>query len=171
MQALDASLIDVTTQNLRIRELAQTDKELYTTLYTSKDVMKYICAPLSLEKACQSFMYSLKLNSDVTSSRMLLTISLSDNEDPIGLCSVSHFDRENKIAELGCIIAPGTQRNNIAKQALAILASKLSELLDVVEFTLDIHPDNLAAVRLADSLGYTKCPARETIYRKKILTV
>lgn len=167
MQELDASLIDLTSSKIRIRALLKTDEDLYLALYTSTAVMKYICEPLSLEKASQSFQYSLRLNSDVSTSRVLLTICSLEDGLPIGLCSVSNFDRKNKISELGCIVVPGTQRNSIAKEALATLASYLSKQLCIEEFTLDIHPENVAATRLAASLGYAKCPVRANIYSKQ----
>lgn len=166
MQAIDVPLANITSESIRLRTLVDTDINLYHSLYTNADVMKYICKPLSAEQANQSFRYALRLNSDVTSSRRFLAICVLDSEQPIGLCSISHYDVKNDIAELGCMVLPRFHKNHIAKDALESLANYLSEHLPVKEFTLDIHPDNIAALRLALSMGYIKCPFRERIFSK-----
>ena len=164
MQMLDASLYDFTWKHLHIKPLTYTEENFYIALYTSPLVMQHICQPLSEEKAAVSFVQALKLNIDPYSDRLFLTVYIGKDPNPVALCSVSHFDRSKQIAELGCIVSPNQYRKSIAQNALYALALQMSKYTDIKEFTLNIHPDNLAALRLASSLGYKKCRRRTDIY-------
>lgn len=161
---LKAEEFDFFTENLHIKPLTEADEALYVQLYTSERVMRFIAAPLTPQQAKVSFDYALAQNQIATGKRLFLTTRPKGGEQAVALCCISDFDRENKIIEIGNIVAPQAQGKFYAKEATLALICHIQRLLDVHVFKMDIHEKNLPALRGAKIVGFKQCSSENTKY-------
>lgn len=159
-----ASKFDFQTSRLKIQPLCQEDKTLYVKLYTNEKVMRFIMPALSEEKAEESFNNALKLNADMHTERLFLTVRLLQEQKPSALCCISNFDRKNNIAEIGNLVLPEAQGKRIAQEATTALIKQIQQLLAIEYFVMDISKENLPAIRAAKSIGFQRDCRNPTLY-------
>lgn len=159
-----ASKFTFQTTRLHIQPLCPDDKALYIKLYTDNQVMRFIMPALSEQKAEESFNNALKLNTDLYTERLFLTVRLLEEQKPSALCCISHLDRKNSVVEIGNMVLPEAQGKQIAQDATKALIKQIQQLLAINHFVMDISKENLAAIRGAKSIGFQPDFGNPTLY-------
>lgn len=130
--------------------------------------MQFIRPPLSPEQAQSSFNYALQANGCPSTSRLFLCVRSLTTTSPLALCSISHLDRVNRVAELGCIVSRAAQGKCLAQHATLALMQKIKQELAIKQFIMDINPNNLPAIRAAKSIGFRQSRLHKHIYHQQI---
>lgn len=163
-----ASKFNFKTTRLQIQPLCPDDKALYIKLYTDERVMRFIMPALTEEQAEISFQNALKLNANLNTERLFLTVRLLEELKPSALCCISHLDRKNGIAEIGNIVLPEAQGKQIAQDATKALIKQIQQILAINHFVMDINKNNLAAIRGAKLLGFAQESESSNQYHKHL---
>lgn len=164
MLLLESSLFDFTWQHLEIKPIADKDLMLYLDLYCNPRVMRFVGQPLTKNQAIQSFKHALRYNKHPEGERLFLTVKHIDDEAPAGIVSISHFDREQKIVEIGSMLKPRQHGRFIGKESVIALMARITQVLNIDHFLLDIMPGNLPALRAARIMGFKPVLNSETLH-------
>lgn len=83
-------------------------------------------------------------------------IAVTGSNDLIGDCAVRIDDSINNCAEIGCTIDPHCQKQGYAKEAMLLLMAFLFEEYKIRRIVETTDVQNLASIRLLESLGFRK---------------
>lgn len=167
MLLLDASKFDFKRQKLHIKPLSERDFKLYQDLYCCERTMRFIGTPLTEAEARVSFLHALAYSQQPKGLRLFMTVQHEDDMVPAGIVSISHLDRDNKTAELGSILNSKYHGRLIGKESVIALMARITQVLNIGHFLLDIQRGNLPALRAARIMGFKPVLNSETLYELK----
>ena len=167
MILLESGSFDFTWQHLHIKPITNNDLSLYLDLYCNPRVMRFVGKPLTENQARESFKHALRYNEHPEGERLFLTVKHIDDEAPAGIVSISHVDREKKIVEIGSMLKPSQHGRFIGKESVIALMERITQVLKIDHFLLDIMPGNLPALRAERIMGFKPVIKSETIHELK----
>jgi RimJ/RimL family protein N-acetyltransferase len=142
------------TERLRMRPLDARDEALYCALYTDPDTMRFICPPLSAERARRSFCRVI-LRPRPAEGPFLFSIVAKHGEGVLGLCATSHVDLAGTRAEVGVMLQSGARGQGYAREALAgMVASTFREHPAVGTVWVQCSALNPLVERMVSSIGF-----------------
>lgn len=142
------------TPRLQLSRLSEADEELYCELYSDADTMRYIGAPLSLERAVRSFRRTLARSDEQPSGPELFAIVEKSTLQAVGLCGVQPIDTAMRRAEIGILLNPEARRRGYATEGLAALMLHAFSALPIDAVWVQYQSSNAAAERLFTGLGF-----------------
>jgi [ribosomal protein S5]-alanine N-acetyltransferase len=83
-------------------------------------------------------------------------VTLAGERDVIGTCTLFHFSRACRRAELGYALASGHWGQGLMHDALCTLVAYAFGTLDLLRLEADIDPANVASARSLARLGFVK---------------
>jgi ribosomal-protein-alanine N-acetyltransferase len=83
-------------------------------------------------------------------------IALAGTRELIGTCTLFHFSRPCRRAELGYALASAHWKRGLMHDALTTLVAYAFERLDLNRLEADIDPANAASARALERLGFVK---------------
>jgi len=167
MILLESGMFNFKWRQLQIKPITGSDLSLYLELYCNPRVMRFVGEPLTENKAVESFKHALLYNERPEGDRLFLTVKHIDDAAPAGIVSISHFDREQKIVEIGSMLKPSQHGRFIGKESVIALMARITQVLNIDHFLLDIQPGNLPALRAARIMGFKPVLYSETLYELK----
>lgn len=81
-------------------------------------------------------------------------IVLRNGDEVIGTCGLHSFDRELRIAEVGCLLKRSAWGNGHMTEAVSLLTSFARDVLRLNRLAADVARENERAQRLFRKLGY-----------------
>jgi ribosomal-protein-alanine N-acetyltransferase len=146
------------TLRLRAQPLAERDEDLYCTLYTDAELMRYVGTPLQPAAAQRSFRAALAAAAKARPVHLYLSLCPQDGGDAVGVCALRDIDATSERAELGLMLRRQTQAQGFACEALSGLIAWGFRRLPVQQLYSLTDPANLRARRLAVRAGMTYQP-------------
>jgi RimJ/RimL family protein N-acetyltransferase len=141
------------TARLRMRPLDARDEALYCALYTDPDTMRFICPPLSSERAKRTFRKSTMLPRP-NSGPFLFAMVRKDTAHAIGICAVVQVNARYGRAEIGMMLHAAARNAQFATEALHSLAKITFAVFPIDYVWVQYAPAHLAAERLVVKLGF-----------------
>ena len=92
-------------------------------------------------------------------------IFCSDDDLPVGVCSLNHFDNENRFANAGYWVRTAKTKQGVATSALGLLARFGFDELQLNRIEIVVATENKASQRVAEKTGATL----EGVLRKRIV--
>ncbi|MRX27682.1 GNAT family N-acetyltransferase [Kangiella sp. HZ709] len=140
--------------SLSFRQLKNSDKELYISLYTDPIVMQYIAEPLSKTTAARMFEAQLK-PWGVKSTHMLnLVITEISSDLDIGVCGVVTRSLLSKQAEVGMVFLPEFHSKGYGTETLTRLSKYAFKELGYNKLSGPPFPSNKASIKIMQKSGY-----------------
>lgn len=144
----------LTTKRLCLRQFERRDLADLHACLGDPVAMRYWNTPLS--KTSTDTENALAWLAKTTSpyDHLAWAVCKRSNDRCIGMVNYHRRDTRNRRLQLGYIIAPKHQRNGFATEAIRAVLNYCAEQLNIHRVEALIHPDNLASLRLAESLGF-----------------
>lgn len=141
------------TDRVILRAMQQYHKQVYTELYTSKELLRYVMTPLTLQRAEASFHQAIKMNTVTPWQRLFLVIEDKQSLQPLGLVGLSSADWVDRSVEFGILLQKHAQGVGLSGEVLQVVLQSLFTVFSMRLVWLQLHKDNIAAVRMAKRAG------------------
>ena len=86
----------------------------------------------------------------------LLHLVIADRGDGSYLGETMLALGEHRVGEVGCCVVPATRGRGVASEALVLLTDWAFATLDLGRVQVFVAPENIAALRLAESAGFER---------------
>lgn len=154
-----------TTERLLIRPLAKQDKELYTSLYSDKKIMRNIGEPLSAEAAEKVFNSTIKAMKKAQPKVMTWAIITLENNECIGLQALNWQSPE--IAEIGIMLLRLSNGRLLPEEAIGSLIEYGFNHLALQQINACFAKKNIATARVAKKTGFIFKESQQLVDRKQ----
>ena len=156
MSASPRAHLHFETARLRVRPLAESDRELYCALYTDPETMRFIGSPLGSEPAIRSFAKALCAPHRTPVRDLFFTVIERRSNRPIGLCSLQHLDLHDRSVEAGMILRADVRARGYAREGLAALVARAFAVFEIDEVWVQASANHAIAQRLVIGVGFTR---------------
>ena len=149
--------LELTTRRLLLRTLLPQDAELYCSLYTDSDTMRFIGPPLSMQQAQRSFKSALRSDAAPCERPLFIAIIERTSHFSLGLCAIQQLHLRR--AETGVLINAAARGRGIATESLRAVIEWGFRSLPVGHFWVRCSVHNVIAQRLFHAVGLSYQPA------------
>jgi RimJ/RimL family protein N-acetyltransferase len=132
-----------------MRRLNDGDEALYCSLYTDAGTMRFICEPLTPERAARGFRNSL-----ATSGSMFFTILEKATQYPVGICAAMQLDTSATRAEVGIMLKSDACSKGYAREGLGGLVRQAFLLFPVEKIWVQCSALNPLVERMVCAVGF-----------------
>lgn len=150
-----ASQLTFITPNTKVRLITAHDQALYLELYTDANIMRFIGKLYTKERVTQSFFHALKLTALSPWERLFFVIESNCRLQSFGLMGLTNTGDAG--VEFGIMLRQQVQGKGLASEVLQQCIARLFAL-GVSKVWLQLHPDNAAAIAMAQAAAMTKLP-------------
>lgn len=156
----------LSTPRLVLRQPVEADVPAFRRVFGSSEDLKYWShGPLADDAAVRDYLNSIR--SGVEERRLFQwAVTLADTDQMIGTCTLTSWDRDNRHADIGFILARAFWGRGYAREAVHRVLTFGFEAMDLHRVEADVHPENEASLRLLESLGFV----REGLLRERWCT-
>ena len=150
-----------TTERLLISPINEQDKELYISLYTDENIMRYIDTPLSKEAAESAFSRTIKAIQKQKPSVITWTIVTLEDNKCIGIQALNwqrsqlNYSKKANIPEIGIMLLPQAHKRLLAEEALGALVEYAFNHFSLNQINACFEKENIAMVRVAQKTGFS----------------
>jgi RimJ/RimL family protein N-acetyltransferase len=144
------------SERLGFRLIEAGDEAFYCGLYTDADTMEHVCAPLTDERAKQSFAKALASSQQKPWTQRISAIVERETMKPLGIASIKWVDLEKRIAEVGILLQPDAHSQRYATEASQALLNSAFRRYTIDGITARVTTGHKAVERLVVALGYDK---------------
>jgi RimJ/RimL family protein N-acetyltransferase len=144
------------SKRLEFRLIEAGDEALYYGLFTDAKNVKHFCAPLSAEKAKQSFAKALAVSAVKPLKQRITSIVDKGSKKTIGIASIRLVDPVNRIAEVGILLKPNAQAQRFATEASLALINSAFRWHTIDGITAQVAVGHKVGERLVKTLGYAR---------------
>jgi RimJ/RimL family protein N-acetyltransferase len=141
------------TSRLKIRPLAEGDRDVCCQLFTDSETMKFLGGPLADRVADSRFNSMLRANARQPVRNLYLSVDSKAAGMPLGLCSAVRIDRRVGRAELGLMLVASHRSKGVGREALRGLISGVLQEFSLKELQVHYHAENAAAKRMLLTLS------------------
>ena len=152
-QALGAAYY-AQSKRLGFRLIEADDEALYCDLFTDAKTVEHVCAPLSDDRAKQSFAKALAKSQQKPWVQRISVVVERGNKKPLGIASIKMVDADNCIAEVGILLKPSAQAQRYATEASQALISSAFRHHTIDGIAAQVAFGHKAGERLVATLGY-----------------
>lgn len=146
----------IETDRFLLREIREHDYEDILEIYSDAEVLAYqnMVAMKSLEEA-QNY---IKCISDGYKDRRFVRWCIVRKEDSklIGLVALHHIENENFKTSIGYILNKRYWNQKIMSEVLNAIIDYVFNELKLNRIEADIHPENVASIRLCEKFGFKR---------------
>jgi RimJ/RimL family protein N-acetyltransferase len=139
-----------------LRPLTESDVDAIFEIFSDPDVMRYwsSTALVTMEQA----RVMLRQIHDGFRDRTLWKwgIALRDDDRVVGTCTLTHFDWENRRAELGYALGSAYWGRRLMSEALDTLVAFAFDGLGLHRLEADVDPRNTASIKSLERLGFQR---------------
>lgn len=143
-------------ERLSMRSLSSADEALYCELYTNTQVMQFVGAPLSRERALDAFRKSLERMNQAEFERRVVVLIDRATQEPIGISSVRLLGGTKGRAEVGTLLKPGAHEKGYGIECSIALITQAFKRPQIKELVAYSAPDNTIVERLLVELGFAR---------------
>jgi [ribosomal protein S5]-alanine N-acetyltransferase len=143
------------TPRLKIRPLAEGDRDVCCQLFTDSETMKFLGGPLSERAADSRFKSMLRANARQPVRNLYMSVDSKADGRPLGLCSSVRIDHLIGRAELGLMLAASHRSKGVGREALCGLISAVLQEFSLKELQVHYHAENAAAKRVLTLSGFS----------------
>lgn len=144
------------TKRLAFRLLTEEDAELYCSLYADPEVVRYICTPLTKEKALISVGKALGVTQQLHFQRRVVAIVERESNKVIGFSHVHMNERKKRTAVVGSILTTEAQAKGYATEYSEALLAFVFNERPVDTLIGEIGVGNTASEALAKGFGFVR---------------
>lgn len=144
------SLSSFKNGGLSYRFLSEDDKSFFVSLYTSPEVMRYICTPYTEDEA--GLLFERTVNEQLNGNRNKFVWLASDNNGQVGLVGLTKID---KYWDIGAVLSSSNLGKGSGTKVMSNLLSKLFREFSIEQITGTIPADNVPCVKSVEKLGFT----------------
>ncbi len=144
-------MLELNTLRLRIRPLAEIDRDLYQELYRDPVTMRHIAPPCSAAEAKRAFALALARNALPLPNDRVWTMTLRDGGETVGVLGLTVRDRE---AEVGALLAAPWRGRRLVTEAIVRLMEHAFDDLGLVRLHGRQSPANAVSIALMTRLGF-----------------
>lgn len=146
----------ISSERILLRSIQETDLEAIHSYRSLKEVARYqYWEPFTKEQTADFIDKNKNADLDKREEWIGLVIINKENNKLIGDCSVRvSLDK----AEIGCNISPKYQHKAFAKEVLSLLFDYYFSTIGVNEIFGITDSENIASIRLMESMGMIKSP-------------
>lgn len=137
---------------LSLRLMDASDRDLWVSLYTDPETMRWISEPLSVERANRSFEVALRMNLEAVVRRRFFVATGPGSGAEVGLAGYSVETAE--VASIGVMVHPCSRGRGVGRAVLALALHRAMSDTRVDRISVDCAHENVAAVRMVESLGF-----------------
>lgn len=141
------------TLRLRILPLTASDEDLYCSLYTDAETMRFICAPLSRARALRSFAKVVE-RPRPTRGPYLFAIVDKTTLGAFGICAAVDVETQRMRAEVGVMLQSGARGKGYAREALAGMVASTFREHPVDTVWVQCSGLNPLVERMVSSIGF-----------------
>jgi RimJ/RimL family protein N-acetyltransferase len=146
------------SKRLGFRLLTSTDKELYVGLYTDAKTLEHVQAPLTIERAEQSFQKALTVTAILPLKQRITVIVERGSKKPIGIAGLKLVDADSRRAECGILLKPTAHAQRFALEGSLALIDAAFKRHTISEISAQVTIGHKAGERLVKSIGYDRGP-------------
>lgn len=150
------------TERLLLREITSDDVDTIFAIHGDRELMKWFGEPAADREAAErvvDFFASMRLLPD---PGVRWGLERKSDHRLIGSCGLMGWRRSDRKCGLGYELAADAQGQGYMNEALNAALAWGRGQMNLVRIEAQIHPDNLASQRLAESVGFE----REGLLRK-----
>lgn len=144
------SLSSFKSNGLSYRFLNEDDKSFFVSLYTSPEVMKYICTPYTKDEA--ELLFKKTMNKQLSGNSNKFVWLASDSNGQVGLVGLTKID---KYWDIGAVLSSSYLGKGSGKKVMSNLLSKLFREFSIQQITGTIPVGNVPCVKSVEKLGFT----------------
>ncbi|MFC5525636.1 GNAT family N-acetyltransferase [Rhodanobacter ginsengisoli] len=145
------------TERLLLRPLAEGDEAFFHAIYTDPEIMRFIGTPLTETQAAGRFRKIVRRQLEATAEGKYLVILVRETHKAIGICGTSDYDAKTGALEVGLVLTHEGRKQGFAREALAALVENVFLASRIQELCVRFSPENVAAQKLASSVGFLPC--------------
>jgi RimJ/RimL family protein N-acetyltransferase len=149
--------LDINSMRLQIRNLREPDLAGFHLYRSDPEVARYQGYDVMNRQQCAEF---INLQRDKEFGKPGDWVQYAIEEKlrgiVIGDCAIKLGMDDARIAEIGITIAPTEQRKGYAKECLQAILAFLFDTQNVLRIVETVDAENLASVRLLESVGFKK---------------
>ncbi|HEY9042113.1 MAG TPA: GNAT family N-acetyltransferase [Rheinheimera sp.] len=154
------------TELFRLSVLMLPTAETYIELFSNKQTMANIGAPLKAEAAYQSAMQAIKVSNRTITEQLFLHISALPTDERAGVFSL-YISPAQDCVEIGIMLFDKYHNCGLAKAVIKNVCIKLLKRYSGLPVVCKINAENKAAVNRAISLGFYKTELEHTYMLNK----
>lgn len=139
----------------RLRPLCVADAAMLAPIYTDARTQQFVGQLLAEADAIDRIEACIRANQQPQLEKFYLALE-NPQHQLAGMLAVFDIDNADSSLELGIMLLPGRQQTGLAKSAYSALIRR-SFMLGFQRVYANMHPQNLAAQRLARQCGMTQC--------------
>ena len=144
------------TKRLAFRLLTEEDAELYCSLYADPEVVRYVCTPLTKEKALVSFGKALGLTQQLHFQRRVTAIIERSSNKVVGFGHAHVLERKKRTALVGSLLTSEAQAKGYASEYSEAFLAFIFKERPVDTLIGEIGIGNAASEALAKGFGFVR---------------
>ncbi len=144
------------TPRLSLRFMDDADADALYAIYSDPVVMRYWSRPPMRDPAQARALVDDARAGRASGEVLSLAIEHADDATPIGTCTLFHFHRASRRAELGYALARPYWGRGLMHEALLAFVGHAFAGLDLNRLEADIDPRNVASARSLARLGFRR---------------
>jgi len=144
------------TQRLAFRLLSAEDQELYCSLYADPEVVRYVCTPLTKEKALVSFGKALALTQQLHFQRRVTAIVERSSKQVVGFSHINMLETKKRTAFVGSMLTPEAQAKGYAPEYSTALNAFVFKERPVDTLIAEVGVGNAGSEELVAALGFVR---------------
>jgi RimJ/RimL family protein N-acetyltransferase len=144
------------SKRLGFRLIEASDEALYCELFTDAKTVQHVCAPLTEERAKQSFAKALAKSHQKPWVQRISVVVERSNKKPLGIASIKMLAPENRVAEVGILLKPSAHAHRYGTEASQALITSAFRRHSIDGISAQVPAGHKAGERLVATLGYDK---------------
>ncbi len=149
--------LNIETSRLNVRNLRDDDLWDFYLYRSDPQVTKYQGFEIMSMQECEDFIASqTERTFGVAGEWVQYGIEDKNNTRLVGDCAIKLDLHDARISEIGITIAPVNQQRGYAKECLSAILTFLFDHAGILRVVETVDADNLASVKLLESIGFKK---------------
>lgn len=143
----------IETARLTLRQVRDSDAEAIFAFRRDPDVSRYNAAPYEELEEARALIERLT-RQFVTKTTLSWAVTLTGDNQVIGLCGFGYWARHNRIAELGFDMAKSHWGQGLIPEAAVAVVRFGFEQMNLNRIVAEVHGNNVASIRVMEKLGF-----------------
>lgn len=156
----------LTAERLCLRQPTEADLPAFLRVFGSREDLQYWShGPFRDEPAAREYLQGIF---DGVRDRELFQWAIADlgSDEMLGTCTLTSWDRRNRHAEIGFILAREHWGRGLATEAVRLVLAFGFAAMGLHRVEADVHPENNASLALLEKIGFQ----REGYFRERWFT-
>ena len=144
----------IETKRLKMQQVVQEDQDLFLSVYSNKDVLKYISELLPIEKIQKHFQSRLPLWNKNNQQWLCFAITLKETDEKIGIVELFPKWLPYQQAEIGYMLLPAFHRNGYGCESVSAVLDFAFNKCSFNKVSATVTEGNNSSYKLLERLGF-----------------